>query len=50
MADLLSPIYDGLWAELLRGHLIQSDDTTVPLSSYVAEEADSHGLPVDLSL
>ena len=30
MADLLTPLYDGLRAELLRGRLIQSDDTTVP--------------------
>jgi len=30
MADLLSPIYDGLRAELLGGPLIQSDATTVP--------------------
>ncbi len=30
MADLLTPIYDRLRVELLRGRLIQSDDTTVP--------------------
>ena len=30
MADLLTPICDDLRAQLLRGRLIQSDDTTVP--------------------
>lgn len=30
MADLLTPIYDRLRADLLRGRLIQSDDTSVP--------------------
>lgn len=30
MAELLTPIYDDLRAQLLRGCLIQSDDTTVP--------------------
>ncbi len=33
MADLLTPIYDGLRAELLAGCLIQSDDTSVPYLS-----------------
>lgn len=30
MADLLTPIHDALKAQLLAGHLIQSDDTQVP--------------------
>jgi transposase len=30
MSDLLTPIYDGLKAQLLAGSLVQSDDTEVP--------------------
>ncbi len=33
MADLLAPLYEALKAQLLQGHLIQSDDTPVPYQS-----------------